>query len=205
MILVFIILGIIIFLCAITFLFSLSYLQINLKQFHIWTTKSSLKVEFILDFAICFLNKIKIFHVAVDHEKINQLISSGKIDIQKLKENKPVNKDLLNSLKMANLKIERFHIEGYFSTFNAVLSSSIYAFIYAVIPIILAPKMKGTYTNHIKYLEMNENFVNIYFNCIISTKMVNIMNMVYDLKKKGDKEENGRKSSNRRSYAHSYE
>ena len=55
----------------------------------------------------------------------------------------------------------------------------------------------------IEFLNINENKININLNCIISIKMVNIINMLHYLKKKGGKY-NG-KSSDRRSYAYSNE
>ena len=52
-------------------------------------------------------------------------------------------------------------------------------------------------------LNINQNKININLNCIISVKMVNIINILHYLKEKGGN--NNGKSSNRRAYAYSNE
>ena len=54
--------------------------------------------------------------------------------------------------------------------------------------------------DNIEVLNTNENKININLSCIISVKMVNIINILHYLKKKGGT--NNGKSSNRKSYAH---
>ena len=205
MILVFIILGIVILSCFAFFIFALSTLKIEVDKLHISNKEEKLKVDFVLNIAVYFLNKLKLLKITIDNEKINNLLNSGKIDIQKLKDNKPVNKDILKALKNAKFTIELFNIKGYFATFNTVLSSGIYAFVCAIIPIFVAPKLNGKFDNKIEFLNVSENLININLRCIICVKMVNIINILSDLKKKGGKQDNGGKSSNRRAYAHRYE
>ena len=60
-----------------------------------------------------------------------------------------------------------------------MLSSSIYAIICAVIPILISKKMNGLYNNNLKFLNTNENYINVSLNCIFSVKMVNIINMLH--------------------------
>ena len=204
MILVFIILGIIILSGIVAFVLMLSTLKFEIQKLHITNEAKKIKADFILDIAIYLFNRFKMIHYQIDNIKMNNLLSSGKIDIQKLKDNHPFNKELIRLLKDSNFRIEYFKIEGYFATFNTVLSSSIYAILNAVIPIIIAPKMHGKYMNHTKFLNTSENIININLNCIISEKLVNIINTLHYLKKKGGKENNG-KSSDRRAYAYSHE
>ena len=47
------------------------------------------------------------------------------------------------------------------------------------IPILIAKKMKGIYCNHLKFVNTNENYINVSLNCIFSVKMVNIINMLH--------------------------
>lgn len=204
MILVFIILGIIIFVCLIVFLLMLSTIRLEIKQLHISNLEKELKVDFILQVAISIFNQFKLIKITIDNEKIKKVLQSGKIDVQKLRNNKTLNKDIIKNLKYIKPNIEYFNIEGYFATFNTVLTSSIYAILHAIIPILISSKMKGKYRNNIKFLNINQNIINMNLNCIISIKMVNIINIIYDLKKKGGKEKYG-KSSNRRAYAYSNE
>lgn len=201
MILVFIILGIIIFISLIILVLILSNIKLEVKKLHISNEQKELNIDFVLNIALYFLNKLKFINITIDDEKIRDWFKKGKIDIQKLKDNKEVNKEALKILKYIDFKVEYFKLEGYFATFNTVLSSSIYAILQAIIPIIIAPRINGKYINNVKFFNINQNVININLNCIISVKMVNIINVLHYLKKKGGKDNNG-KSSDRRSYAY---
>lgn len=204
MILVFIFLGIIIFVLLTMFVLMLSILKIEVKKLHISNSKESFKIDFILNIEIYFLNKFKLIKLVIDDDKIKDSIKTGKIDINKIKNNNQFNKDSLKLIKNLKINIEYFKLEGEFSTFNNVLSAWIYGFINAIIPILIGSKINGKYVNNIRIINVNENKININFNCIINVKIVNIINILLYLKKKGGVENNG-KSSNRRAYAYSNE
>jgi len=204
MILVFIILGIIILIIFTMFIFILSSAKLEIKKLHISNIKEKIKVDFVLNLSVYFFNKIKIFKFTIDNYKISNLLETGKLDIKKLKDNEAINIDILKSLKYHDFKIEYFKLEGEYATFNTVLSAWIYGIINAIIPIFIARNINGKYINTLKFININENIININLNCIISVKMVNIINILHYLKKKGGKENNG-KSSNRRAYAYSNE
>ena len=207
MILVFIILGITIFVALTMFLFRLSNVKLEIKKLHISNINNvnkKLEIKFVLDIGVFLFNKFKIISFNIDNYKISDLFKSGKIDINRFRDNKAANKDILEVLKSNEFIIEYFKLEGYFATFNPVLSSSIYALINGIIPILIARKIEGKYINNIEFLNINENIINLNLNCIISLKIVNIINILHYLKKKGGSENNG-KSSNRRSYAYSNE
>ena len=203
MILVFIILGIIIFITLSILIFSLSNAKLEIKKLNIFNTESNLKVDFVLNIGIYLLNKIKLVNFTIDNYKASNLLKSGKLDINRFKQSNSINKDIIKSLKKEDFIIEYFKLEGYFGLFNTVLSSVIYGIINAVIPILIANKLEGRYINNIKFLNVNENKININLSCIISIKMVNIINILHYLNKKGGKD-NG-KSSDRRAYAYSNE
>jgi len=203
MILVFIILGIIIFITLSMLIFALSNAKLEIKKLHISNSEQKLKVDFILNIGIYFLNKVKIIKFTIDNYKASNLLKSGKLDINKFKQNNPINKDIIKGVKRDDFVIEYLKLEGYFGTFNTVLSACIYGIIYSIIPILIGKKLEGTYINNIEFLNINENKININLNGIISIKMVNIINILHYLKKKGGKY-NG-KSSDRRSYAYSNE
>ena len=203
MILVFIFLGIIILTSFFMFASILSNLKFEIKELHISNIESKLKADFVLNIGIYFLNKFKIIKFTVDNYKISNLLKSGKLDIKKLRDDERINKDILKKIKQNEFEIEYLKLEGYYATFNTLLSSWIYGIINAVIPIVIAPKINGRYINNIQFININENKININLNCIISVKMVNIINILHYLKKKGGK--NNGKSSNRRSYAYSNE
>ena len=203
MILVFIILGIIIFITFTMFVFALSNTKLEIKRLHISNAQEKLKIDFVLNIGIYFLNKIKIINFTIDNYKASNLLKSGKIDITKFKQNNSINKDIIKSFEFRDFTIEYLKLEGCFGLFNTVLSAFTYGIINAIIPILIAKKLEGTYINNIEFLNINENKININVNCIISIKMVNIINILHYLKKKGGNS-NG-KSSDRRSYAYSNE
>ena len=206
MILVFIILGIIIFIYLTMFILILSNIRLEVKKLHISNVNEKRKIElkFILNISISFLNKINLLKFTVDNIKINNLLSSGKIDMQKFKLGEEINEDIIKELKASNFKIEYLKLDGYFATFDTVLTSSIFAMIHAIVPILISRKINGKYINHIEFLNINENVINLGLNCIISIKMVNIINILRYITKKGGNKNNG-KSSYRRSYAYSNE
>ena len=203
MILVFIILGIIIAITLSMFIFTLSNAKLEIKKLHISNIESKLKVDFVLNIGIYFLDNVQIIKFTIDNYKISNLLQSGKLDLSKYKKNNAINKDIIKSLKKDEFKIEYFKLEGYFSTFDNVLSSMLYGIVNAIIPILIARKLEGDYINSIEFLNTTENKININLNCIISIKMVNIINILHYLKKKG--RDNNGKSSNRRTYAYSNE
>ena len=203
MILVFIILGIIILISLSMLIFSLTNAKLEIKKLHISKAKEKLKIDFVINIGIYFLNKIKIINFTIDNYKASNLLKSGKIDIAKFKQNNSINKDIIKSLEFRDFTIEYLKLEGYFGLFNTVLSAFIYGIINAIIPILIAKKLEGTYINNIEFLSINENKININLNCIISIKMVNIINILHYLKKKGGN--NNGESSYRRSYAYSNE
>ena len=203
MILVFIILGIIIFITLTMLVFALSNTKLEIKKLHISNAQEKLKVDFILNIGIYFLNKVKIVKFTIDNYKASNLLRAGKLDINKFKQNNSINKDIIKGIKRDDFTIEYLKLEGYFSTFNAVLSSWIYGIINAIIPILIARKLEGDYINNLEFFNTTENKININLNCIISIKMANIINILHYLKKKGGKD-NG-KSSDRRTYAYSNE
>ena len=100
-----------------------------------------------------------------------------------------------------------------FGTINQVLSGNIFWIVESSIPILLGSKINGKYINNLKFLKLNQNTINVNLNCIINTKIVNIINILYfnnsflkDVvkSKKGGVKENGR-TSNRRVNAYSNE
>ena len=179
MILVFIILGIIIFITLAMLIFRLANIKFEIKKLHISNVNKKLEVKLILNIGVFLFNKIKILSFNIDNYKITNLLKSGKIDFKNLNINKAANKDILIAIKENKYEIEYFKIEGIFATFNPVLSSSIYTALNAIIPIIIAPKISGKYINNIKFMNISENLINLNINCIISLKIVNIINILH--------------------------
>lgn len=204
MILVFIFLAILILTSFAMLLLALSNIQIELKQLHISNTKGKLKLKVILNLSILLFNRFKLIKLSIDNKKIIKILKSGKVNFTNVNISKESKKIIKNFLKSDAVIIETLSIDGYFSTFNNVLSGIIFSISNALIPILISKKLEGRYNNNISFLNQNQNIINISINCIISIKIVNIINTLYLLKKKGGSDKYG-KSSNRRSYAYSNE
>lgn len=200
MILVFFILGIIIFISSIVLIFLLSNLRIKIENLHILYDED-IKIDFLIIISIYFLNRIKIFNIKIDKQKI-----LSKIDLKKIREESKKNKIILRSITRLDYKIRYFKVEGYFGTFNSVLSSNIFLVIQSILPIFLAQKLDGKYINNFKFLKEDKNTINVFLDCIIAVKIVNIINILQlsnKVKKGGIKENGG--TSNRRFNAYSNE
>lgn len=205
MILVFIFLTILILASLTMLLLALSNIQIELKQLHISNIKGKLKLKVILNLSILLFNRVKILKITIDNKKIIKILKSGKINFSNVNISKESKKIIKKFLKSDAVIIETLKINGYFSTFNNVLSGIIFSISNALIPILISKKLEGSrYNNNVYFLNQNQNIINISINCIISIKIVNIINTLYLLKKKGGSDKYG-KSSNRRSYAYSNE
>ena len=205
MILVFIFLTILILASLTMLLLALSNIQIELKQLHISNIKGKLKLKVILNLSILLFNRVKILKISIDNKKIIKILKSGKVNFSNVNISKESKKIIKKFLKSDAVMIETLNINGYFSTFNNVLSGIIFSISNALIPILISKKLESSrYNNNVSFLNQNQNIINISINCIISIKIVNIINTLYLLKKKGGSDKYG-KSSNRRSYAYSNE
>lgn len=204
MILVFIFLVMLILISFAMLLLALSNIQIELKQLHISNNKGKLKFKVILNLSIILFNRLKIIKLSIDNKKIIKILKSGKINFTNVNISKESKKIIKNFLRSDAVIIGNLNISGYFSTFNNVLSGIIFSISNALIPILISKKINGKYNNDVSFLNQNRNIINISINCIISIKIVNIINTLYLLKKKGGSDKYG-KSSDRRSYAYSNE
>ena len=144
--------------------------------------------------------------VAMLESSTDTLIKSGKINVKKIKDNKQLNIDTIKLLKNSEFKLEKFNFNGCIGTQNAAFTAMIVSFINIITSILVSnnKNKKINYFLKIDPIYQNQNIVNLQFNCIISLKIVNIINIIYILKKKGRVDKNER-TSNRRSYAYSYE
>lgn len=184
MILVFVILGIIILINLIILIISLSNIKIKLNELYISNINKNLNIKYEIELGVYFINKIKIFRILLNNEKIENLIKKGKINIEKIRPNKKLNKKIIQIIKHGNYEIEKLKLEGYYATINTILSGIIYSLENAIIPILISNKSRAnSYFNNIKFLNINENIININVTCIISLKIVNITNILYLLKK----------------------
>ncbi len=128
------------------------------------------------------------------------------IDLNKLKQNIPINIETLKIIKHLKLKIESLKLQINIGIEDAIITSYSVAIIASILSMILPHVVKKEDIEKIKY-EINPIYNTLTFNLnvdsIINLKIVHIIYVIYNLVKKGrDKNE---RTSNRRSYAYSHE
>lgn len=209
MILVFIFLGLLIIISILFFVFITSTLKIKIKSLQIEKYKNNNKYRVFIQ--LYFLNKIKIFSIRINNERIRKMYSSKqieKIDFNKIKENIPINKETLSILKNLKLEIEELDLEINIGIEDAVLTSYLVAIIASLISIILPHLVKNRSNKEIKYIVKpiyNKTEFNMDLDSIISVKIVHIIYILYQLVKKGKERKSNERTSNRRAYAYSHE
>ena len=208
MILVFLLLGLIIITSLVTCIILLSNIKIKITKLYIFYNSGKFKIEFMSKLGLYVYNKIKIYENVIENEKIKKLYQSGNFDIKKIKDNKEINRKVINALKESKFVIEGVSLKGYIGTENAAFTAYITAFINTIIPIIISKKINNykeqKYNYQIDTVYINQNIVNLECNCIISIKIVHIINILYIYLRKGRVKKNER-TSNRRTYAYSHE
>lgn len=208
MILVFLLLGFIIIIALIVYILLLSSIKVKITKLHIFYNRNKLDITFVSKLGLYLFNKVKLFQITIDDKKIKDLYKSGKIDVNKLKNNKELNKLMLKLLKNIDFTVEELKLKGYIGTEDAAFTAITASIINIIIPIILKNRVKKYQKDKVGYgldtVYVNQNIVNLEFNCIISIKIVHIINIIYILSKKEGVKKNER-TSNRRTYAYSHE
>ena len=203
MVLVFIICILIFLSLLITF----STIRIQIENFEISNMENEKKPKnYKIKIALYLFNKIKWIWFNFDDKKIQKISQKSKwteVDIKKYFDVKDIKlvKKLSPKISFLNLKVK-------FGTFDILATTYIVAilstFIAVLLPYTIKKYKKENYYYEILPVYSDKNLYEIKLNCIIEEKMVHIISIVYALIKKRRVDKNER-TSNRRSYAYSYE
>lgn len=190
-------------------LFITSKIRVEVEHFRFSSNMpKKQKTNYRLILKLCILNKIPLLRISLTKDKIVNLKNKGifrNVGVKQIEkdlnpENLPrIIKENRIDLKKIKLKIE-------FGTENASLTAILVPIISTLISFVIRLKIKDyrNQTFNIKPLFINKNLVNIEFSGIFEMKMIHIINIIYILNKKKGEDKNER-TSNRRSYAYSYE
>lgn len=168
------------------------------------------KTNYKLVVKLCILNKIPIVKIPLTKEKLIKLKNKGIFKNVGIKEiERDLNpENLPKIIKENKVDIKKIKINIEFGTENASLTAILVPIISTLISFIIRLKIKE-YKNqgfNIKPLFLNQNLVNIEFSSIFEIKMIHIINIIYILNKNKKKGEGkNERTSNRRTYAYSYE
>jgi len=210
MILVFFIFG---FILLSVLLIGLSTINIRISKLKVSNDNAINKLEhdYIVYFELLFLNKIKIFSVKIDKDKIKQLNLKEKVQVMEFKN---IKKDLLTQeeikeiIKKLKVNISEFKLQLEVGVEDVIITSGIVAVLSSLLGIILARFIKEYNREKYKYqinpMYKNKNLIKLNLNCIIKVKMVHIIYIIYVLVKKRRVNKYER-TSNRRTYDYSYE
>ena len=177
-------------------------------------------VQFDVRILVCLFNKLKLFEIQIDRKKMDtpkmhKIIKKAshsktamKIKEMNLKELNINLKDIIKYSKKMRLKIEKLKLKIELDTENVLLTTYLVPIISTIIAILLskfANKCKReNYFYVINPLYENRNFIKIETSCIISLKLVHIINIIYIFLRKGRKRKDER-TSNRRVNDNCYE
>ena len=214
MVLVFVLLGTIIFLLLIFTIFLFSTLQIEIKNLKIGnkqkTNQTRIKDKYEIKITLYFLKKIPILWFRLNNRKIGKIYNSKqleKIDFKKIQKQHPINKNTLETVKNIKIKISKLNLRIDIGTEDAIITSYLTSFIASIIGIILPHITEKDKIEKCHYIinpiYQNRNEYHISLDSIISIKIVHIIYSMLIFTKKG--REKYERSPNRRSYAYRYE
>ncbi len=192
---------------SILIILACSSLKIDIQSFKI-INKSIEEIKIV--FSLAFFNKINLLKITINKDKLQKIKNNEKVEklIRKLKKKllteykdmpKVEAKDVIEILK--NFKLNDVEIRAFIGTEDAPFTAFTVTLLSLIITFLIARNVKNT-----KYkvlpIYKGEYFLDLTIKCIISIKLVHIINIRKILKRNVKEEENGRKS-NRRSYANS--
>lgn len=152
------------------------------------------------------LGRIKLFSIKINNNKIKKILKKDFVK-QKIQKAKKLNqyqnkaqKEMLKKVKeqiIKKIRINKLNIKIKIDTKNVILTSYLIAIISTIIPNIIRNNIKKFNSKNHSFevfpLYKNKNYIYVKFNCIISIKVVHIINM---FKVMGGK--TNERSSNRR-------
>lgn len=193
----------------------LSTVRISINKFKISNIDNANrileKIKFDYDFSISlyFLNLVPYFKIRINQQKLKKFNLPKEftnLSLYKLKKDFPIIKNYLRKL---NLSLEKFHMKLFIGTEDVLFTTALIFSISTLLPIGLAKIIKNFNIKKHKYsiepLYGNRNLFNLNLSCIINTKLVHIIHVIYIFLKKKRSEIDYGRSSNRRAYDNSYE
>ena len=187
-----------------------SSFKINIKEFKI-LNKKILDLKIVI--SIAFLNEINLLQITIDKEKIAKWKKKKMVKniIQKIKEKvlkDYTEKNLIKIKKVREglqqlkfLEIKDVNINSQIGTKEAHITALVTTLTLLFITFCIARKTKNT-KYEISPVYIDKNYFRLSFKCIISIKLVHIINIAKTLKRKESDKKDGR-TTDRRAYANS--
>lgn len=195
----------------------LSTIQIETRNLKFDSTKPKNQKlsNYLFIIKLKLFNKITWIKLKIDKNKINKVKNSRfhkKVILNKIREFNETKAFKISDIKVLNelkLKIDKLNLFFGFCIENSAATAFSTVIISTLISIILSRLAKDYKKEKYKYkIEPTfdkQNFLKICIDCIISLKMVHIINVIYILKKKRSVNKYDKRTSDRRAYAYSNE
>lgn len=217
MLLVLILSVILIVLSLIVVILVLSTIKIKLEDFYLSNEDTGKQIikNYKIGIGLYFFNKIKYLGINLDKEKIekmrntklynkmaNKVILKGKENLKNIMKEKniKIDKEIIKLIKEADIKVSDFKLNLKIGTEDVILTSFLIAIVSIIISIVLSKSMDKYDEKKFKYLitpiYSNKNMIIIDLNCILYIKLVNIINILFELL--GKRSDNSERASNRR-------
>lgn len=195
----------------------LSTIKLEIKDFIYDSTKPKSKKtsHYKIIIRLKLFNKLTWLKIKITKEQIAKAISNKLVKrimlkrMEKFKENKNIEVKKLKVLKKLNINIDKLKLYIKLDTPTVTTTTTLTTIIATFISIILARTANTNNISNYRYKIQPtfymQNLLKICIDCIISLKMVHIINIIYILKKKRSVKRYDKRTSNRRAYAYSNE
>lgn len=197
MLVFFIILIILILICALIYL---SGIKIQIDNIEI-ERRDKIKInDFRINIFFLLFNKIKLIKIRIDKEKLEK-IDFGKIKDKIEKKNiKPNKKMIEKDVKNLKLEVESVNVKARIGLSNAIFMAYLVAIINIILSIVFTKisigQRKENYSYVIKPLQTDKFYLKISINCIIKIKIANIINMIIKNRSEGKHERTSNRGLN---------
>lgn len=189
----------------------LSKIQIQIKNVHFNSSKPKGKLDanYKIIIILYILKKIPILKINVTQSKLKKLKLKEKVrqaEIDIIQNKKKIDKEILYELRKIKVQIKYWNLELLLGTEDAKITALIVGYLSIFLGIYLNKKISKHENKKfsIQPVYLGQNILKLIFEGIFEIKTVNIINIIWNLKKKERRNGNER-TSNRRTYDYSYE
>lgn len=189
----------------------LSKIQIQIKNVHFNSSKPKGKLDanYKIIIIVYIIKKIPILKINVTQSKLKKLKLKEKVrqaEIDIIQNKKKIDKEILHELRKIKVQIKYWNLELLLGTEDAKITALIVGYLSIFLGIYLNKKISKHENKKfsIQPVYIGQNILKLIFEGIFEIKTVNIINIIWNLKKKERRNGNER-TSNRRTYDYSYE
>ena len=189
----------------------LSKIQIQIKNVHFNSSKPKGKLDanYKIIIIVYIIKKIPILKINVTQSKLKKLKLKEKVrqaEIDIIQSKKKIDKEILHELRKIKVQIKYWNLELLLGTEDAKITALIVGYLSIFLGIYLNKKISKHENKKfsIQPVYIGQNILKLIFEGIFEIKTVNIINIIWNLKKKERRNGNER-TSNRRTYDYSYE